>query len=556
MLRAPASYQPDRLPVSDPTGGLTRCRDDDEVGTRPAGRGKAATAAAFPGRPGPGLTAYLRQFGLTLGDLRPPQVPMFLAARKLAGVVRELQIPVATRLTPDGRPMLTERQGEGGAPGLSASPAVSGSPGSSGERGAVWPAAAARSAAGVAGPASRLPTDEVKLGFLRATEDLPNIFPGQWLMEEVTPDWFYYKLATRDLSLPQWQQEKPAGDGRGGFAGGGEWLAGRGVGEVRRQHAYLLLDVSGSMIDSDRRGTVARGLALAFVLEGWRQGARLHLRPFATEVGDLLSGSSYAQFQKIVHRIISLENAGGTGIQPALERAAAEIRAGGRFACADIMLITDGVSRLGENPLESERLHSFVLGADQWCDGPVEHETITRLKEWSTTWHRMRAEGFRELVLPEVDDLAELLQVYGSLTPESLADLAPEQRAEVAAALANALYLEEQFRTNRGDGGTGFPTLRQRLKALQRQVAQAGAGAGPASGRASGRAPAGSPAAATDGGDGAAPGNDPAARPGGHPLPRSGRSVSLPGLDFADFVLGWWRLLRLALGRLFPRLSR
>ncbi|NLI78605.1 MAG: VWA domain-containing protein [Candidatus Riflebacteria bacterium] len=532
-------------------------------------------APPAPGGSAPVLSAYLRQFGLTLGDLRPPQVSMFLAARKLAGVVRELQIPVAACARPDGKPMLTVRQGEGGAPGLTASPGVSGSPGFSGERGAVRPAETSRSASGVAGRASRPPTDEVKLGFLRATEDLPSIFPGQWLMEEVTPDWFYYKLATHDLSLPQWQQEEPAGDGGGVFTGGGEWRAGRGVGEVRRQHAYLLLDVSGSMIDSDRRGTVARGLALAFVLEGWRQGSRLHLRPFATEVGDLLSGSSFAQFRKIVHRIISLENAGGTGIQAALEQAAAEIRAGGRFARADIMLITDGVSRLGRNPLESERLHCFVLGADQWCDGAVEHETITRLKEWSTTWHRMRAEGFGEIVRPEAEDLAELLQVFGGLTPEILADLAPERRAEVAAALANALYLEEQFRANQGEGGTGFPALRKRLKALQREVgkvgqagasagagggagagAGGGAGWGAGAGAASSRALGGSPASATDGGDGGAPAHDSAALPGGPASTGSGRPAPFAGRAFADFVRGLWCWLWGALDGLFPgRLS-
>ncbi len=310
------------------------------------------------------------------------------------------------------------------------------------------------------------------------------------------------------------------------------------------------------MIDSDRRGTVARGLALAFVLEGWRQGSRLHLRPFATEVGDLISGSSYAQFQKIVQRIITLENAGGTGIQPALERAAAEIRAGGRFARADIMLITDGVSRLGRNPLESERLHSFVLGADQWCDGPVEHETIARLKEWSTTWHRMRAEGFRELVRPDAEDLAELLQVFGSLTPEDLADLSPARQAELGAALANALYLEEQFRASQGEGGTGCPAVRTRLKALLRQVTQAGAGSGSGPVPVSGRAPGGPAAAGLEDAAGSASGPDRRALPGGPSAARPGRPVPFPGLGLADFVLAWWRSLCVALGRLFPFLAR
>ena len=45
------------------------------------------------------------------------------------------------------------------------------------------------------------------------------------------------------------------------------------------------------MQDRDRRGTVARGLALEFLRQGRKQGAWLNLRPFAVEVGALSSGA-------------------------------------------------------------------------------------------------------------------------------------------------------------------------------------------------------------------------------------------------------------------------
>ncbi len=530
---------------------------------KPGDPGKAAPAG-FPsawhlwgGRPGrsgapvppppvgadTSLTAYLGSFGLRLGDVRPAQVPMFLVARKLARLVRELDIQVAGRPA-GGEPLtLTVPQG---LPGLPGHPE------------------------GVGGGVAGMPTDEVHLGFLRDTEELPGIFPEQWLMEEVAPDWFYAKLAARDLFLPQWQQEEPTGEAVSSPTGTGDLVPGHGKEDLRRQHAYLLLDVSGSMVDSDRRGTVARGLALAFVREGWRQGARLHLRPFATAVGDLLSGSSTAQFNKIVRQVISLENEGETALQDALEQAVADIRAGGRFARANIMLITDGVSRLGKSPLEGERLHCFVLGADQWCDGPVEHDTIRKLKQWSATWHRLRTDCFRHLIAPDARDLADLQTIFSPLSPESLAGSGLEALGDLAAAIDNTLCLEDLYQSIRGENDPEFSGLRRHLKALLRVVRES-RGTNDRLSREGGR---GIPVTVGPGGQSVAEqrqqgydrghdqrpgpeqqqqGQDPGGAVAALSMTGSGKPTPGSGMTFTELVRALWRSVCLVVARFLPR---
>ncbi|RCK74448.1 MAG: hypothetical protein OZSIB_1064 [Candidatus Ozemobacter sibiricus] len=492
-----------------------------------------------------GLLGCLDAFGVRLGDLRPGQVPMFLAARRLAELVRGLGVKAAGQPTHGPAPMRPTPQ-----------------------------SAAEASERGGGGPSQtvgRMPTDDMHLGFLHDTEELPAIFPDQWLMEEVAPDWFYSKLAAHDLRLPLWEQEIMNGRGAAGLTAD-DLMPGHGRDDrdaLRRPHAYLLLDVSGSMVDGDRRGTVARGLALAFVHEGWRQGARLLLRPFASTVGDLLSGSSAAPFHRIVRRIIALENAGETGLQGALEQAVADIRAGGRGARADIMLITDGVSRLGRNPLEGERLHCFVLGADQWCDGPVEHDAIRKLQEWSTTWHRLRTERFPSLITPTAGDLAELQQIFTPLSPANLAVPGLEAVGDLAAAIDNALYLDELYQAGRSEHDPEFSSLRRHLKALRRAVREAGAGSLPRAARAKWQEALGILALGGGCGDEERPPGLPlgparALGPEGAPEPDPGeatvaiswagvgRSRWGRGLTFAELVRALWRSMRRWVARLLP----
>ncbi len=104
--------------------------------------------------------------------------------------------------------------------------------------------------------------------------------------------------------------------------------------------------------------------------KGYQQRVRIHIRPFAANVGDLFSGTSKDEFHAIVRKVIDLPNAGQTRIQTALEQAVADIRSEGLCLGAGIVLVMIGglVAALGgglsvawanqlPNPWQVERLN-------------------------------------------------------------------------------------------------------------------------------------------------------------------------------------------------------
>jgi hypothetical protein len=213
--------------------------------------------------------------------------------------------------------------------------------------------------------------------------------------------------------------------------------------DAARQHAYVLLDTSRTMRDHDRRGTVARGLALAFLYKAHQERARLNLRPFTLEVGELSTGVGRQDLRAIAQRVVQLPNSGQTRIQSALEQAAADIRAAGPCLGASILLITDGISRLAANPLTHERLHTFILG-----DLLEEKDlgTVNTLRQWSATFHRVWKNRFAEILAPQWVDCqaaARLLEaaIRDREDPETLARLAE-----------NVKLLVKEYRRSLGKG--------------------------------------------------------------------------------------------------------
>lgn len=389
------------------------------------------------------LVRYLAEFDLALGDLLPPQLAMFLAARNAAALVEDLEVPMGEAVRADGDATLVQRAHR---PQLE--PTVHAS--ASLER--------------------DLPTDTMDVGYAWSIEDVPRIFPLQWLWEEVEPAWFYTKLAQHELLLPRWRQVERLPEPAPSDAAGCQATGQRATAQFTRQHAYVLLDTSSTMQDHDRRGTVARGLALAFLRKGYRDGAHLNLRPFAAEVGQRLSGDSRADFSAIVRRVITVPNAGQTRIQAALERAVQDLQNVGACRGAQIMLITDGISRLGRNPLCGEALHTFILG--DLFEEEGEDSTLHTLRRWSRTFRRIWTSRFAELLAPTWDDcraasaaLERLLEAYRSQ---------PGQKPALARVVRNVRFLLEQFR--RSAAGLGLApevaSMEARLESVEHLLAE------------------------------------------------------------------------------------
>ncbi len=329
-----------------------------------------------PPRPLPDVVEYLGDFGMSLADVTPQQLAMFVAARNATHSVERLEIPVAPRAEEASGTSLAERQTE---------------------------EILERTAHDAGYQNVRIPADQMDVGTISGLQDLPRVFPTQWLLEDVQPAMFYKMLADQELLMPVWQQPTE------GWQDSYDWTHHRDLVEDRaeptaaKQHAYVLLDVSRTMNDRDRRGTVARGLALAFLRHGYRTRSQLNLRPFTDEVGELSSGFGRPGLGQLCQRVLELPNAGQTRIQTALEQAVQDIRRDGPCHRADIMLISDGISRLSNNPLDDEALHTFILG--NVFDSRGETGTVATLKEWSRSLHRVWNRRFAELLAPSWADV-------------------------------------------------------------------------------------------------------------------------------------------------------
>lgn len=362
----------------------------------------------------PDVVRYLAEFQLALGDLHPEQFAMFLAARNVASYVEPLEVPIGYFPEEDPNTSLAERDTE----------------------------RLLRMSIGQSEP-SNVPADEMDVKPVRSVEDLPRIFPLQWLEEQTQPDLFYAKLARRELLMPDWQTPAPAPGAQQDESPEREVVAEESFARSGRQRAYLLLDTSSTMNDHDRRGTVARGLALAFLLKGARQQSTLMIRPFKAEAGPMLSGTGCDALRELALKVVGLPNSGQTRIQGALEQAVRDLRAGGPCLGAQVMLISDGISRLTHNPLGQEKLHSFII-----ADLPDEQallDTIATLRQWSYTFQRVRKRSFAAALAPTWADCQAAEAVLDAVFARR-DSLGPDEAAALARILENVRFLLREFK--------------------------------------------------------------------------------------------------------------
>jgi hypothetical protein len=310
---------------------------------------------------------------------------------------------------------------------------------------------------------SDLPDNSMDVQRIRGIEDLPRILPMQWILESCCSELFFARLSRRELLMPLWHQDEEAPGDTMAHVSHHELEMTRTRSVRGKLHAYLLLDVSTTMNDIDRRGTVARGLALAFLRKGYYEGTWLNLRPFAGHVGDLTSGIGKESFHRIARRIIELSNCGQTRIQAALETAVEDIYRSGPCLGAAIMLITDGLARLTKNPLTHQKLHTFLLGELE-----QDSDTFVTLKDWSTTLQRVWPGNYGEiLALTDQDSRVLVQELEKRLEPPYHED--KESLAETLQVMEHLRFIIQQWRRALGRQGI----VPGELKALEDQLAKA-----------------------------------------------------------------------------------
>ena len=288
------------------------------------------------------LASYAKEYGIDIKKqfLSPTDVVVLYLARKLEPVVQDLKIPVSVEEKPSDKKQLVEKDVEKTVEKVTYT---------EGERDSVVPA------------------DKMDIVTISDAKDLPKILTSQWLLEGIVPELFYDRLANRQLMMPKWQESFTERDVSYETVVEKELVeVAAPPTKINRQHAYALIDVSGSMGTSgDGRDVLAKGLTLAFLKSGFSQGSLLALRPFSGQPHELMEGKTESEFRSIVQRVINLSmDQGGTFIQGALEQAVTDIRRQGKYSRADILLISDGYDQLGHNPLGTVNLHTFIMGQE------------------------------------------------------------------------------------------------------------------------------------------------------------------------------------------------
>jgi len=369
----------------------------------------------------PDLVRYLAEFDLGLADLRPDQVAMFVAARNAQPYVDPLDVPVGPPFPEASDADLTQREAD----------------------------RVLELTSHADDPLeSHLPSDEMDVSLARSVEDLPRVFPAQWLQEEVQPELFYLKLAGRELLTPEWRSPTQGARDCHDQIHQRQLVPEQASDQTPKLHAYVLLDTSRTMRDHDRRGIVARGLALAFFRKGYQNRVTLNLRPFTADAGELSSGIGKEGFHAVVRRVIELPNSGQTRIQAALEQAVADIRAAGPCLGASLMLITDGISRLGKNPLGEEKLNSFIVG--DLLEDKSTAGTIATLKEWSRTFHRVWKNRFAEILAPTWPDCQAANLLLQSALKDARDPVSTSEAERLKRLLENVRFLVQEYKRPMG----------------------------------------------------------------------------------------------------------
>ncbi len=189
------------------------------------------------------------------------------------------------------------------------------------------------------------------------------------------------------------------------------------------------------------------GPALAFLLKGRQRRSRLNFRPFTGQVDELSSGSTKEEFHAIVRRVIEVANSGQTRIQTAARAGRPRHTQEGPCLRADVMLITDGISRLTENPFREENLHTFLIGDLMAEDKSM--EIVHLLREWSRTFRCVWLSRYKDLLRPALGDIQAADRQLQALA-ERATQATEDEAARLHRMLENVKFLIAQWKQAAG----------------------------------------------------------------------------------------------------------
>ncbi len=179
-----------------------------------------------------------------------------------------------------------------------------------------------------------LPGEEYEADLLRNVQELPAIYPYQFLLPDNV---FYQKLVERSLWLPR---PRPPQNYR--YQSESDIFKP----DHRKQKVYLLFDISRSM-NMHWRIHLAKAIAFIFLQRNMKELGTVYFRTFAEGVGDLRTATDVPSFNALISEIMHTKALGkGTVLQKALTTAIEDIKSLHTLSDSEILVITDGAAHI------------------------------------------------------------------------------------------------------------------------------------------------------------------------------------------------------------------
>jgi hypothetical protein len=387
---------------------------------------------------------FLAKFGIDdLGELSPAQALTLVAARNLAPAVDLLQIP-------QGKPPQEEdahraydafRQKTSLGPGINEY-------------------------------LDQVPDESSDLAILRDPEDIPNAVPEDLLLRRRAPKEFLRRMTEGELLRNAWIHQEQESLLEVELEAPESILDPKGAGADDESgiFGYLLLDGSESMgADRDGRSVCARGLALAFLLSQFEGGNPTVVRIFRSYLSPPFGGEGEANFQRAVSAVLQHGHQGMTNLQDTLAELATNMTQ--RGSRADVVLITDGITRLGSNPLGTAHLHTFLIGErpeemdkfnkDQYL------QSVRTLESWSDFFFRVELPSLSDAVAPRREDLLSLKRALINVEVEIAEAVTAAKIRRVLQRITNVAELFRAYVDRHGEHDPSIHDLGERLAYLR-----------------------------------------------------------------------------------------
>ncbi len=286
---------------------------------------------------------------------------------------------------------------------------------------------------------------------LRDPEDIPEAAPEDLLLRRLAPKEFLRRMTEGELLKSTWTQEEEDDLlNQEKLSPDQSIVQEQSAEEDHSPYGYVLLDASESMGSArDCRGEIARGLALSFLLNQFENGNPCIVYLFRSDLSMPIGGDNRHEFERAVGAILGHDHKGMTNLQGTLGAMAEHLLQDRERV--DIALITDGITRLTENPLGDAHLHTFLLGAapeELDKQGEIQYrDSLLKLDYWSDFCLKFGSEEMNWVSIPDVKDIISLAPLLHSFEVEFIQAASSDKVRQLQRRLANIKALLDRFQT-------------------------------------------------------------------------------------------------------------